>query len=248
MFVDWLMLIDDCNVYRPSGEGFSEEATRVRMACCRISGVDWGLVSFESSTMIWFIQFTPNLYFLFCYRHLWASSPKLLPLGRSLLPSVSEVGKRTHAYMILKLIDWLTGSLAGWFTPWLRRTVFCGPAICSLMKTRSSGRTRPCSFITGSKAFSRTRWSNIARDASSCCNTHKVSVHTNTGDLHIFEQTQEDIDTNIRHGERKRNRMRKERSYLPLRFWTHFRDEHPIKHMGERTMTWRVRDITFMRQ
>lgn len=44
-----------------------------------------------------------------------------------------------------------------------------GPAICSLMNIRSSGRVNPWRSMTSSRPLTLTRWSNIWTEAISCC-------------------------------------------------------------------------------
>lgn len=58
------------------------------------------------------------------------------------------------------------------FWPWF--WVFWGPAICSFMKSRSSGSTRPYSSITTFRSLLSTRWSNMSRDAVSCWKTQTL--------------------------------------------------------------------------
>ena len=50
-----------------------------------------------------------------------------------------------------------------------------GPAIISLMKSWSSGSSRPCCSITGF-SFS-TRRSNISQEAVSCCKIHRLEFN-----------------------------------------------------------------------
>lgn len=54
-----------------------------------------------------------------------------------------------------------------------------GPAICSLMKVRSSGSLNPWCFMTSSRPLTFTRWSNIWTEAISCCreNQQKTSIN-----------------------------------------------------------------------